>query len=289
MLEIRNTWQAATNPGLDSDYFDQLTLADVPLMDTHLFDARNAWWLAELSRLIYRRSVGEDGVVLPDRRTLLAAAGHTEVAFASGFSTQAAIIDVGDFHVLAFRGTQEPRDWVRNLDLFPDGSVGIGRAPKGFVAALNEVWTPIHAKLREITGPIFYTGHSLGAALAVLAAARIEPDRRPRAVYTYGCPRCGDSAFAMQHPLRDRIHRVVNNRDGVPTLPLGYVHTGELRYITSDHKLLINPPAAVVDHDKDVDDDSNKGLLKGDWPEWLADHAPVNYVAWMQRIALGVA
>ncbi len=290
MLEIRNTVQALFSPGADSDYFDQLTLADVPLLDTHLFDARNAWWLAELSRIIYRRSVGEDGVVLPDRPTLLAAAGHTEVAFAHGPSTQAAIVKVGDFHVLTFRGTEELRDWLHNIDVRPDDSVGVGHAPKGFVGALNEVWTPIHAKLREITGPIFYTGHSLGAALAVLAAARIEADRHPRAVYTYGCPRCCDGTFATRHPLRDRIHRVVNNRDMVTTVPPGYVHTGELHYITSDHKLLTNPPAAVVDHDKDVDDDSHKGLFHGDVvPELLTDHAPVNYVAWMQRFALGVA
>ncbi|HUR82492.1 MAG TPA: lipase family protein [Thermoanaerobaculia bacterium] len=289
MLEIRNTAQAVFSPGSDSDYFDQLTLAAVPLQDTHLFDNRNAWWLAELSRIIYRRSVGEDGVVLPDRGALLANAGHAELLFASGPSTQASIIQVGDFHVLAFRGTEELRDWMRNIDVRPDDAAGIGHAPKGFVGALNEVWPRIHAKLREITGPIFYTGHSLGAALAVIAAAKIEADRRPRAVYTYGCPRCGDAAFSSHHPLRDRIHRVVNNRDVVPTVPPGYVHTGELHYITSDHKLLSNPSPAVIDHDKHVDDNSHN-FFKGDFvPELLTDHAPVNYVAWMQRFALGVS
>ena len=37
---------------------------------------------------------------------------------------------------------------------------------------------------------MLYTGHSMGDALAILAASL----RRPRAVYTFGAPRMGDAA-----------------------------------------------------------------------------------------------
>ena len=291
MLEIRNTRQAVFSPGADSNYFDQLTLAAAPLQNTSAYDPKNAWWLAELSRVIYRESVTENAEVRMDRRTVLQNAGHEEVMFADGESTEAAIIRVGEFHVLTFRGTVGLEDWLRNIDVRPDDWDGPGRAHKGFVGALNEVWErkKLHAKLREITTPIFYTGHSLGAALAVLAAARIDADRRPVAVYTYGGPRCGDATFAQQHPLRDRIHRVVNNRDLVPRVPPGYAHTGELHYITSDHRLLTNPASTDIDRDHDRDDKTHE-LWRGDFlPEPITDHAPQNYVAWMQRFALGVA
>jgi predicted lipase len=284
MLEIRNTLQALFSPGADSDYFDQLTLADVPLQNTHLYDQKNAWWLAELSRVIYRESVAENDKVLPDRVTVLQNAGHQEVQFAHGASSEAALIKVGDFHVLAFRGTEEPRDWRRNIDVrFDDDWGGPGRAHKGWVGALNEVWPQFEETLRAIATPIFYTGHSLGGALAILAAARFAPT----AVYTYGGPRCGDAEFAREHPLRDRIHRVVNNRDLVPRNPPGFEHTGELHYVTSNGAMLTNPSKDEVGDDHDVDDPTHE-LLKGDLvPEFLADHAPVNYVAWMQRLALG--
>jgi triacylglycerol lipase len=290
MLEFRNTREAVFSPGLDSDYFDQLTLAAAPLQNTHDYVQSNAWWLAELSRVIYRESVGEGDVVRPDRPTVLQNAGLEEVLFITAESTQAAIIKVGDVHVLTFRGTVGLEDWIRNIDIrFDDDWGGPGRAHKGFVGALNEVWKDeIHPKLREIEGPIFYTGHSLGAALAILAAARIEEDRRPLAVYTYGGPRCGDDVFAREHPLRDRIHRVVNNRDTVPRIPPLYKHTGVLHYITSDKRLLTNPSESDIDRDFDKDDDTHS-IFHGDLlPERLTDHAPVNYVAWMQRFALGV-
>lgn len=284
MLEIRNTRQAVFAPGADSDYFDQLTLADAPLQDTGQYDQKNAWWLAELSRVIYRESVVENDKVLPDRVTVLQNAGHQEVKFARGRSSEAAIIKVGDFHVLAFRGTEELADWLRNVDVRPDQWDGPGRAHKGFVGALNEVWPELLPALQAISGPIFYTGHSLGGALAILAAVRFPP----RAVYTFGGPRCGDDDFAKQHPLREHIHRVVNNRDVVPRVPPGYEHTGTLHYITSKGTMLTNPSRNEVGEDHEVDDQSHE-LLKGDFlPESFADHAPVNYVAWMQRLALGV-
>src|SRR5215213_1616291 len=118
MLDFDNTTRAVFSPALDTHYFDGLTLASTPLQLTSAFVQTNAWWLAELSRVIYRHSTGEDGMVLPDRRTVLENAGLTEVAFVSKGPTQASIISGGTFHALVFRGTEGLPDWLRNAEAF---------------------------------------------------------------------------------------------------------------------------------------------------------------------------
>lgn len=284
MLDFQNTKKAVFSPGLDTRYFDGLTLQATPPVLTSAFVQANAWWLAELSRVIYRRSVGEDGMVLPDRRAVLQNAGLTESLFVSHGPTQAAVLSGGGFHALVFRGTERLDDWLRNAEVLLVKWDGPGKVHAGFLRALNEVWDEVHRTLLKIDGPIFYTGHSLGGAVAVLASARIEEARRPLAVYTFGAPRCGNTTFARQHPLRDRVHRVVNNRDIVPLVPPLCEHTGELHYITSDKRLVTNPRARDVWRDR-LKDDETHSLLRDGIPEELTDHAPVNYVAWMQRFA----
>lgn len=75
---------------------------------------------------------------------------------------------------------------------------------------------------------LYITGHSLGAAMAVLAAARLFTDHRYgdvrrllRGVYTFGQPMVGDSAFAAraEELFGDRYFRFVYANDIVPRLP----------------------------------------------------------------------
>src|SRR5258708_4320788 len=89
-------------------------------------------------------------------------------------------------------------------------------------------------------GQLIFTGHSLGGALAVLAAARAAAARRAiSAVYTFGMPRTGNAAFADDYNRRlgDRTYRLVYGSDIVPTVPpsadpkLPYRHVG--RYLRS--------------------------------------------------------
>ncbi len=103
------------------------------------------------------------------------------------------------------------------------------------------------AKLREL----YITGHSLGAAMAIVAAARIflplhdsDGDRREtkwrsavRGVYAFAAPMVGDRAFAEQcAPLFGKLlFRHTYDRDVVPCLPpkgvdTSFTHFGECRY-----------------------------------------------------------
>ncbi|KAK5986358.1 Triacylglycerol lipase [Trichostrongylus colubriformis] len=89
------------------------------------------------------------------------------------------------------------------------------------------LWPPVE---KVLTDPKYadykavFTGHSLGGALATLAAARTAKQGLRTSeritVYTYGEPRVGDAQFATNYDsmIKDS-YRVVFRRDIVPHLP----------------------------------------------------------------------
>ena len=89
------------------------------------------------------------------------------------------------------------------------------------------VWGQLERYLPCAEGlPVFITGHSLGGALATLAAANLS-GRSLATCYTFGAPRVGDKRFS--DCLRTPVYRVVNPLDTVPLVPgwwRGYRHAG---------------------------------------------------------------
>ena len=103
-------------------------------------------------------------------------------------------------------------------------------------------------QVREEGTRLFVCGHSLGGALAVLAAYRLSHCEGPGAptvggVYTFGQPRVGNSALAKSCSLElsQRIFRYVNSSDIVPLVPpakpIEYEHFGNVRYFDSSGHL----------------------------------------------------
>jgi hypothetical protein len=163
--------------------------------------------------------------------------------------------------ILAFRGTETvyadiKADLRADLIRDPDGH----RVHRGFYEAFHAVKAEIEKDLSQHKGlPVYITGHSLGGALAILAAKYIASDSLG-ACYTFGGPRVGDFNFADS--IKTPIYRVVNAADGVPRVPpswavdvvifvlkgipfpgrdwlvkfldrfLGYTHYGDMRYLT---------------------------------------------------------
>jgi triacylglycerol lipase len=134
--------------------------------------------------------------------------------------------------VLSFRGTQveEMRDVVADARVRKEPEV-FGKVHRGFKDALDEVWGDVAAAAGAVGDRrLWITGHSLGAALAVLAAARLSHGGHSVAgVYPLGQPRVGNASFvrAFDRELPDRCFRVVNYIDIVPRLPplsFGYRH-----------------------------------------------------------------
>ena len=163
------------------------------------------------------------------------------------------------FTVLVFRGTEHNiKDYLTDLEFAELSMAGNKKeVHAGFTEALDSVWHDMAAEMATLNSPVFYTGHSLGAALATLAAAR----HPPSAVYTFGSPRVGNQAFiASLHNVP--IYRIVDDEDVMTTVPseaLGYKHAGTATRLIAPKrtfflKYLFGPPKP------------------------LADHAPINYV-----------
>ena len=292
-MNFDNSWDAVLRPGKATVYFDVLGNTQFE-PDSSSYSKTNAWWLAELCRLIYRQGSDElDDAAGPTRKEVLAAVKLEEVDFFNERDTEAALIKPIDgsgnrFAVLVLRGTNSATDWLTNFNAIPDSWKGIGRVHKGFAEAFDLVWDKIKASLEKNVLPdcrLFIAGHSLGGALATLVASL----RKPHALYTFGSPRVGDTAFGATLAGLNAF-RVVNNRDVVTTVPppAPFHHVGKLHYITHDGDMLISPDDETVARDRLKRDWASLASL--DWtklftnaPEPFADHAPVNYVAHLER------
>jgi hypothetical protein len=124
--------------------------------------------------------------------------------------------------VLAFEGSEEPRDWIRNLHA-GKRSHWLGRVHAGWL----EAWEAIYPQIKHIVGSshLTTTGYSLGGALAMIACSYLNIGR----VVTFAAPRAGNAAFARS---LSNVTRYVYGSDPVPRLPpwwMGYRHAGELR------------------------------------------------------------
>ncbi|KAJ7051985.1 alpha/beta-hydrolase [Mycena amicta] len=151
--------------------------------------------------------------------------------------------------VVALRGSASITDALLDASilLVPFLTPGVklppgARVHAGFLAAWDTVAPQITAALaaqrRLHTGHRLVTvGHSLGGALATLAAVSLlqifpaSPILDQTRTYSYGAPRAGNAAFAewVNAEFGARAFRVVHTNDGVPTMiptSLGYHHHG---------------------------------------------------------------
>jgi len=249
----------------------------------------NAWWLADASWLAY--SHDEQSVADAFARhasipscTLIANAG-----------TECYLAHNNEFAIVAFRGTQ-PDDWhdLFNISRFAPKKWDIGVVHHGFIEAFEVVWPAVEAALNALpsTCRVWFTGHSLGGALASMAAVR--RGNRATGLYTFGSPRVGDGAFAAHvgHMFHERSIRYVNDHDIVAhvpppefALPRRYTHVDVLRWIAPDGHvsgtgpLLLHFVTAIFGNPQlflDLIELSKRGTQIS-LPETLTDHTPLYY------------
>ncbi|MGI9270772.1 MAG: lipase family protein, partial [Woeseiaceae bacterium] len=177
--------------------------------------------------------------------------GFNRFQFLSGMSTQCFVAASDNVIVVCFRGTEVNRvgDIYDDLMAIPMRQAQVpGLIHIGFWNALKQVWRDIDTPqlvwpvdqdaesckgltdyLREFRNEVnpqlvWITGHSLGGALATMAAARLlgEEVLRPDeigGVYTFGQPRVGDQMFADAYEIGARHFRVVHDNDVVTRVP----------------------------------------------------------------------
>ncbi len=211
--------------------------------DAATYSAINAWWLADAGFLVYGTAEfvreGFGNSPLPDL-------GFTLQWLGTEDDNRGIILQNDEALVVVFRGTRLQSHTLMDVaefvvihedDLRTDSQFlpavfrAGGHVHQGFRDAFAEVRDQLDALVRakRPAQQLWLTGHSLGGALATLAAAHIE-GASVRGLYTYGCPRVGDLPFV--HTLPQQSHyRFVHRDDWVPTIPpelLGYVHGGTL-------------------------------------------------------------
>jgi hypothetical protein len=188
--------------------------------------------------------------------------------------------------LLALRGTQ-PGDWAdvasdlkAGLVAWPESS---GRVHEGFATATRALLPRIRQWLeqeRVDRAKLIIAGHSLGAAMATLAASVLCPGW----LVALGSPRVGDAAFiATVQPMN--MQRIVNCCDIVTEVPPvigGYTHLRSCTYLTRNAEVLMNPGRAGVVVDQIMGRATY--LWRHAWKlhssvlaRELADHAPCNY------------
>jgi len=218
--------------------------SDLPTLRAAYSD-RTAVLMAYLAAFVYDRRIEAKGVLqVPPE---LAAFGFDKLtSFHNGMTDGWAYIAEGaDLVALSFRGTSSTKNWdpdFRVTLIHPDNTDQQLRVHEGFYRAfvkLNEGKLGIEDKMGAIKQatngavPIYITGHSLGGALAQIAAAVLGSDQ-VGACYTYGSPRVGNSYFDLW--VKVPSYRVLNYADIVPQVPVPivYRHSGDPRYMP-DH------------------------------------------------------
>ncbi len=190
---------------------------------------------AELSKIAYS----------PEARTreLAKQLNFNEVVFYEKDGSQAySFINAHD-HVIACRGT-EPHEWndvKADLNAATAVAETVGRVHRGFKKEVDDLWPVLEDALRNNQKTLWFTGHSLGGAMATICAGRCllaHIQSTPEQIHTFGSPRVGNKRY-INHTKVNYL-RWVNNNDIVTQVPpvwAGYRHTGTLMYLNAQGKL----------------------------------------------------
>ncbi len=193
--------------------------------------------------------------------TLMKEWGFSSIEFFPIGSTEAFVAADSEKIIVAFRGSDDRWDWLHNvkLDLVqgptvrringpmrdPINQLIQGKVHAGFLKLLGTVWQDIRQHIcrlktqacwRGKTLAVWFTGHSLGAALATLVVAQLRLENEIiQGLYTFASPRVGDREFAQYFntDFGFKTFRVVNKNDLIPRIPprsLRYRHVGQLHY-----------------------------------------------------------
>jgi hypothetical protein len=198
--------------------------------------ARNALFLARACELAYFAE--------PEGPARFQSELGLEARLISVDNTQVYVAHNDTTLVAAFRGSESPtsldgfKDWLltnaNNYLIIPEGrsgtdfaAAGVGaRFHRGFMDALEMIWQPLSSALDQAIKtkerPLWLTGHSLGGALALLAAWRLQRNFIDvHEIITFGAPMIGNDAAAkaFEKEFSGKIFRYVDLNDLVPHLP----------------------------------------------------------------------
>ncbi|WP_190107889.1 lipase family protein [Streptomyces cinnamoneus] len=267
----------------------------VPALDHHAteYSLQHAYWLARAAALAYE---DEAAIEQEAKRWGFGRVRHHLTRFTPPFpleDTQAYTLASDHMIITAFRGTepQQIRDWLSDSTTPPwPGPARTGYVHYGFGQALESVFPAVKETLAEFRTngqTVWFTGHSLGGALAMLAGCRMyleEPRLRADGIYTFGQPRTCDRLLAAAHNkgFKKSMYRFVNNNDIVPLMPPepAFTHVDTLRYIDSSGAVHESMPllGRMTDRLKGATADVFAPASDG-----VRDHLMKNYLAALEK------
>jgi hypothetical protein len=135
--------------------------------------------------------------------------------------------------VITFRGSNSLLDWKTNLTFWqktvPYGNITSKiRVHTGFINAYKspKVRRAIHDMITDEIDQVRVSGHSQGAALAILCGVDLQYNfpKKDFEVIVFGAPRVGNRAFAQSYDKRVfKTLRVENGNDIVTKLPFAFM------------------------------------------------------------------
>ena len=250
------------NPFTPSKFTEDRLEDMVNQLSRNKADPRIGKLLSLLNNLVYDHQAEE--ATLKNELRLLNSARLIDTFDEDG--TQAILVELEQYHVLAFRGTEATslEDIKTDIRAITTECVSGGQVHTGFKQAYEAVESQIERSLHQLDNskPLMITGHSLGGALAMVAAKRLGFKNGIAACYTFGAPRVGNEEWISS--IKTPIYRIVNAADAVTMLPPnkitigglstilgilpyvgrwlqkkllekfnGYIHGGNMRYLTN--------------------------------------------------------
>jgi triacylglycerol lipase len=223
------------------------------LTDLNLGNARALMWMSQLAYETGKQPT-IDAVAPRWGFTSVAPFARKKTAIVGSFDTTGLLGERGDAIVLVFAGT-DPGVWQT---VATDGQARLSPATNthvGFQDALDAARGVIQeavTKSQQTGKPLWIAGHSLGAALAALAAQFADSlHRAPKAVYLFGMPRAGGATFQAAYNGNANLgpvsYRFVHGIDVVPRVPpaaIGYRHIGSVLQCVSGQKF--DPAASAL-------------------------------------------
>jgi len=230
-----------------SDYFSDKRLLQPPIA-LAAYSYRTAWIMAQCAELAYMDFKGKELARLLKKGGLRLIKTFSETEERRQVDTQAFLALHQRYAVLSFRGT-EIKQWKDietdlNIPFYKDKG---GEVHRGFYEAYAVVAKEIILALKKIRVPLYVTGHSLGGALATVAAMNLPDQDQIAACYTFGSPRVGNDEF-VEAFYSVPVYRIVDSSDIVPHVPffwMGYRHPVPLRFLTADGRIIMDESAPL--------------------------------------------
>jgi len=227
--------------------------------------------------------------------------GFDDCEFIQVRDTECFVATKEDLVLVCYRGTAGVRDWLRDLTIYgttlPYGRIHAGFY-HGFAQARHQVETVLE-RFGVQNSKLVIAGHSLGGALATVAAAQWTADEtyHVSSVYTFGQPAVGKRGFPnfVRSRFGNRLFRFVNDDDIVARVPPTYRHVGTLKKldgsavesiansVTEDDTMAV-PQFHAMQRTLAAQDTVGGAAVEGIFPSF-SDHRLANY---MRKIARNV-